>query len=71
MNIACYLIKEDGTIKEVLLPEELLVGLAKILRTKGKEEVHFKDESVMVEEIFIPAKGTKHGIMALPNMEED
>lgn len=70
MNIACYLIKEDGALKEALLPEELLIGLVKSLRTEGPEIVHFdKSESVMVEGIFIPAKGTKHGIMALPDMK--
>lgn len=69
MNISCYLIKEDGALQEVLLPEELLLGLVKTLRTEGPEIVHLnKGESIMVEGIFIPAKGTKHGIMALPNI---
>lgn len=72
MNIACYLIKENGALKEALLPEELLLDLAKTLRIEGKEILHFnKGESIIVEGIFIPAKGTKHGIMALPNIGED
>lgn len=71
MNIACYLIKEDGTLKEALFPEELLLDLAKTLRTEGKEILHLNNgESIMVEGIFIPAKGSKHGIMALPNIDD-
>lgn len=72
MNIACYLIKEGGALKKALLPEELLLDIAKTLRKEGKEILHFnKGESIMVEGMFIPAKGAKYGIMALPNIEED
>lgn len=71
MNIACYLIKEDGTLQQALLPEKLLLDLVKSLRAEGKQWIHFKEERLTIEGIFIPAKGTKHGIMALPNMRED
>ena len=71
MNIVCYLIKEDGALKEALLPKELLLDLVKVLKTEGAEILHFNNgESVMVEGVFTPAKGTKHAIIALPGWRE-
>lgn len=71
MNIACYLMKSDGTFKASLLPEDMTLDLIKSIREKGVETIHFADESILCEGIFIPAKDTKHGIMAIPNLEGD
>ena len=71
MNIACYLLKTDGTFKTALLPEKLALELIKTIREKGAEYVCFKNEEVLCEGIFIPAKNCKHGIMAVPNLEGD
>lgn len=69
MDIGCYLVTEEK-LEKALLPEELLLGLAKSLREKGKEEVHYANRSIVVEGIYIPAKGTKTSLMLLPNIEE-
>lgn len=71
MDIACVLLKTDGTFKKALLPEELALDLIKKLREEGQQYVGFKDEGIMCEGIFIPAKNIKHGIMAIPNIEGD
>jgi len=69
MDIACYLVTK-GKLEKGLLPEKLLIELAKVLRTEGEEIVHYKDKSILVEGIYIPAKGTKTSIMLIPNIEE-
>lgn len=69
MNIGCYLISE-GKFEKALLPEEILVNLSKSLRNDGVEIVHFENRSILVEGIYIPAKGSKHSIMVLPDVVE-
>lgn len=60
MNIGCYLIKEDGSFKEALIPEEFLLAIIKKLKEEGKETIHFNNKiSIEIEGIYIPAKGTK------------
>lgn len=66
MHIACCLITE-GNFKVVNMPDKLLVELAKSLRNKGKEIVHLANESIEVEGIYIPAKGTKTAVMLIPD----
>lgn len=68
MDIGCYLVS-GGQLEKGLLPEKLLVDLAKSLRENGKEVVHYTDKSIEVEGIYIPAKGTKTSIIVLPNIE--
>lgn len=58
-TITCYLIT-NGKLKAAEIPEGLLPELAKSLRTKGVEIVHFSDSSIECEGIYIPAKGTKN-----------
>ena len=69
MNIECFLVTE-GKFEAAVFPEKLLVDLAKNLRSKGFETVHFADRSVEVEGVYIPAKGSKTKLMALPNIED-
>jgi hypothetical protein len=69
MNIECYLLT-NGTFETAVFPEKLFSDLAKSLRTKGKEVVHFKDRSIEVEGIFVPAKGMKSKIAMIPLGEE-
>ena len=68
INIGCYLIS-DGERKEAFIAEKMLLELVKSLRNNGKEWVHFKDNSIEVEGIYIPAKGSKTGLIILPNEE--
>lgn len=69
MDIGCYLVTENK-LEKALLPEELLLGLAKSLRDSGTEVVHYANRTIEVEGIYIPAKGTKTSLMLLPNIEE-
>lgn len=49
MDIGCCLVTTDGEIKKVVIPDKLLVELIRKFRTKGKEFVHFKNESIEIE----------------------
>ena len=69
MNIECYLVTE-GKFEAAVLPEKLLVELAKSLRNKGFETVHFADRSIEVEGVYIPAKGSKTKLIAFPDTED-
>lgn len=69
MNIECYLVTE-GKFETAILPEELLTDLAKSLRTKGIETVHFAERSIEVEGVYVPSKGSKIGLMVIPNAED-
>lgn len=70
MDIGCFLLI-DGRFQKALICEDLLIELTKSLRTKGKEEVYFMDRGdLLVEGVYIPAKGSNVGIMALGNSEE-
>jgi hypothetical protein len=68
MNIGCYLITE-GKCEATTIPDNLLVDLCKSLRTNGTETVHFADRSVLVEGLYIPAKGSKNSLVIVPNEE--
>lgn len=68
MNIECYLVS-NGKFETAVLPYELLTGLAKSLRNKGVETVHFSNRSIEVEGVYIPAKGSKLCLMLIPNEE--
>lgn len=70
MNIGCFLVSKDE-LKKAAISEEMLSELVKILRDKGKEWVHFKDSSIEVEGIYIPAKNCKSTIMLLPEAEDE
>lgn len=71
MNIGCYLISTEGKLEKAFLPEGLLVDLSKSLRSNGVEAVHFEGkDSILVEGLYIPAKGTKMSIIALPDVGE-
>jgi hypothetical protein len=48
----------------------LLIDLTVKLREEGKCPVIFADETVIAEGIIIMAKGTKNGIMVLPNVTD-
>jgi hypothetical protein len=63
MNIKCFLVT-DGNFEKAIMPDFLLVELAKTLRTKGKETVHFADKSIKVEGVYIPAKGSTTRLIA-------
>ena len=69
MNIGCYLVTTSGEFKNAVIPDKLLVELVRNLRTKGKEVVHFKNESFDIEGVYIPAKGSKTAIILLPSVE--
>lgn len=69
MNITCFLVRE-GKFESAILPEKLLLELTKNLRNSGTETVHFTDKSIEVEGVYIPAKGSKTRLMALPDIEE-
>lgn len=69
MNISCYLIS-NGEFVTASLPKDLLVELAVSLRQNGEEQVHFPDRSILVEGIYIPAKGTKNSLIVLPDIED-
>ena len=62
INIDCFLIS-NGQHKQAYISEEMLIELTKTLRTNGKEWVHFKDNSIEVEGVYIPAKGSKTSLM--------
>jgi hypothetical protein len=62
--IGCYLIT-DGKTKKAAISTELLTELAKSLRNNGKEMVHFPNESIEVEGIFIPAKDSTYSLMVM------
>lgn len=69
MNIECFLVS-NGVFEKAVMPEFLLVELAKTLRIKGKETVHFADKSIVVEGVYIPAKGSKTRLMAFQDEED-
>lgn len=70
MNISCFLISNGG-FKQVALPENLVLELAKSLRENGKELVHFsKGEPILVDGLFIPAKGCRYNLMLIPEDDE-
>lgn len=68
MNIACYLVSNGEFVKSAI-PEELVLKLAKSLRTNGTETIHFADHSIDVEGIYIPGKGSNTSLMLIPNVE--
>jgi hypothetical protein len=68
-NVAVHLIV-DGALKPVVIPKYLLIDLTVKLREEGKCPVIFADETVIAEGIIIMAKGTKNGIMVLPNVTD-
>lgn len=68
MNIECFLVTE-GKFEKAVIPEEFLLRLSKTLRTKGNETVHFAERSIIVEGIYIPAKGSKTRLMSFQDEE--
>ena len=68
-NIGCYLISQ-GKFKPVRIHEELLLGLCINLRNKGVETVHFKDNEIIVEGVYVPARGSNINLMVLPDTED-
>lgn len=60
----------DGNFKNGVMPKEMISDLAEMLRNEGKTMVHFAKESVEAEGIVILAKGSKHSLMVLPNVNE-
>lgn len=68
-NIACYFLTDFGDMEKALLPKDMLVKLATNFRRNGAEQVHFKEKSINVEEIYIPAKKSKHSLVILPNIK--
>lgn len=68
MNIQCFLVTE-GKFKAAVIPQKLLMDLIKSLRTKGNETVHFADESINVEGVYIPAKSSKTRLVAFQDEE--
>lgn len=69
MNVECYLLT-NGKFEIAVFPEKLLLELTKNLRSKGKETVHFSNRSIEVEGLFVPAKGIKTKLMALPDIDD-
>jgi len=69
MNISCFLVSE-GKFQPAILPEDILLGLVKSLRTKGNEMVHFADKSIEVEGVYIPSKTSKTRFIAFSDIEE-
>ena len=65
MNIGCFLLI-GGMFKEAIIPEELIIKLLISLRENGEEVVHFADKSLLVEGVYIPAKGSNTTLLALP-----
>jgi hypothetical protein len=61
----------DGKFKSVGMSEEHLIQLSNNLRTYGIEMVHFEKESILVEGIYIPAKGTNNSLMIIPSIEDE
>lgn len=70
-NIACALLKVDGTFKKILLPSEMALDLIKTLREKGSQYVRFPNEEILCEGVLILSKDAKHTIMALPSIKGD
>lgn len=68
MDIACYFVSK-GEFKKALIPEQLLIELAKSLRTVGKEVVHLQSGTIEVEGVYIPAKGSTTKMMLIPDEE--
>ncbi len=68
-NIAVSLIVE-GSFKNVVISKEMLSELAVKLREEGKYFVHTLKGSYQVEGVVITAKGSKNGLMVLPNVWE-
>ena len=68
-NISCYLISQ-GNFKPVRISEELLLELCINLRNKGLETVQFKDNKIIVEGVYVPARGSNINLIVLPDTEE-
>ena len=69
MDIGCFLVT-NGEFEKALLPEKLLLSLAKSLRENGREVVHFAGRSIEVEGVYIPAKKKKIQMMLIPDIEK-
>lgn len=69
-TIAVSLVVDNG-FKNVVMPNDLFLELAKELRERGETEVHFASESVMAKGMVVVAKGFKGCLTVLPNLEED
>jgi hypothetical protein len=68
-NVAVHLIVE-GALMPVRISTNLLSDLSVKLREEGKCPVIFVDKTVIAEGIVVMAKGTKNGIMILPNIND-
>lgn len=68
-NVAVSLIVE-GSLKTVVMPNEMLSELAVKLREEGKCAVHTIDDSYQAEGFVVLGRGTKNGIMILPNIKD-
>jgi hypothetical protein len=68
-NIAISLIV-DGSMKNMIMPKNMLGELAVKLREEGKYMVHTSKESYEAEGFVVLAKGTKNGVMLLPNLND-
>ncbi len=60
----------DGSFKNVVIPKNMLSELSVKLREEGKYFVHTLKESYEVEGVVIMAKGSKDGLMVLPNVKD-
>lgn len=60
----------DGSFKNVIIPSNMLSELSVKLREEGKYFVHTSKDSYEVEGILVTAKGSKNGLMVLPNIHE-
>jgi len=67
MNVPCFLVETNGEFRTAILPEKLLLNLFKSLRENGVETVHFANMVFEVEGIYVPAKGSKTRLVAIPD----
>lgn len=70
MEIKCFLIA-NGEFIVACITQEQLIELSQIIREKGAETVQLSTRSVLVEGIYIPAKGTNTMLMAMPKTDEN
>lgn len=66
MNINCHLIKTDGHFKVAIMPVEFVSRLAESLAKNKTEVIHFKNETVEIEGIYISGKGSKTQMLLIP-----
>jgi len=69
-DIGCLLVS-NSEFKKAVISEKMLSELIIALRDKGKEWVFFKDKSIEVEGIYIPAKNSNSMLMVLPGGENE